>query len=118
MKVIKQDFNLNELEFYQTHLKVLNAVLPINITNKEIEILAEFMTLPKELTNGNLFNTQARKNVSEKLSLKEGGMNNHIKNMKKKGLIIGNTNELKIAPALIPSNKVQGYDFKLINTET
>ena len=113
MKVIQRDFELEKLEFYKTHLRIVNAILPVNITNKELEIMAEFLILPKELTNGNMFNTLARREVIKRLGLNDGGMSNHIKNMKKKGYIVKQGEYYGIAPALLPDQEVQGYNLKL-----
>jgi len=113
MKVIQSSFELSKIDYYKTHFKILNAVLPIDITDKEIDILSNFLSLPVEMTNENMFNSMTRKKVIEALTLTNGGMSNHLKNMKKKGYLIRNGEYLIIHPNLLPAHSVQGYNFKL-----
>lgn len=110
MKIIQKGFELPKLEYYQTHLKIVNAILPIGITSKEIEILSWFLTLPKSDT---MFSTPNRKAVIKALSLTDGGMSNHLKNMKKKGLLKREDDNLVIVPALLPDERLQGYNLKI-----
>lgn len=113
MKVIQKGFELPKVEYYKAHLRIVNAIFPVNITDKEIEILAHFLSLPSEIINGDMFNTFARKKVIETLNLTHGGMSNHIKNMKSKGYLKRDGDNLVIVPALISDTPSQGYNFKI-----
>ena len=37
MKIFQKGFELPKLEYYKTHLRIINALFPVNITDKEIE---------------------------------------------------------------------------------
>lgn len=114
MKVIQKGFELESLDYYKTHLRIVNAILPIGITNKEIDILAWFLILP---VRENMFDTTNRRKVIKELGLTDGGMSNHLKNMKKKGLLQRVGDFLTITPALIPDEKFQGYSLKIKRKE-
>lgn len=113
MKIFQKGFELPKLEYYKTHLRIINALFPVNITDKEIEILASFLSLSPEITKDNMFNSFARKQIIESLSLTNGGMSNHIKNMKNKGFIKRTDDSLFIVPALLPDSLCQGYNLKI-----
>ena len=113
MKIFQKGFELPKLEYYKTHLRIINALFPVNITDKEIEILASFLSLSPEITKNNMFNSFARKQIIESLNLTNGGMSNHIKNMKNKGFIKRVDDSLFIVPALLPDPLCQGYNLKI-----
>lgn len=113
MKIFQKGFELPKLEYYKTHLRIINALFPINITDKEIEILASFLSLSPEITKDNMFNSFARKQIIERLNLTNGGMSNHIKNMKNKGFIKRIDDSLFIVPSLLPDSLYQGYNLKI-----
>jgi len=113
MKVIQKGFELSKKDYYKTHLKIVNAILPVNMTEKEIEILSEFLSLPEETIKGNMFNSFARKKVIEVLNLTKSGISNYINGMVKKGYIKKEGDNLSITPALLPDGICQGYNFKL-----
>lgn len=120
MKIIQQAFNLNKEEYYVVHLKILNAILPIKLSEKELEVLAAFMGLDKNIVEENYFNPVARKKVLKKLDLSPAGLSNHLKSMLEKGFIIKNniTNNITIKEFLLPESFVQGYQFKIVKNET
>lgn len=120
MKIIQQAFNLNKEEYYVVHLKILNAILPIKLSEKELEVLAAFMGLDKNIVEENYFNPLARKKVLKKLDLSPAGLSNHLKSMLEKGFIIKNniTNNITIKEFLLPESFVQGYQFKIVKNET
>lgn len=112
MRVLTKKLELNEEEFYKIHLSIVNAILPIKLTPKEIEVLATFMSLKNELANDR-FGTTARKVVMDKLSLSPGGLGNYIKTLKEKGFIKNNT----IISFLVPNSDIQEYFFQLKNID-
>lgn len=116
MKIIKT-LKLSKVEFYKKHLYIINHVLPVQMTNKEIEVLASFMSLEGSI-NSDRFGTSARKLVKEELSLSSGGLCNYLNQLKVKGFIKSKIDldkeELYILPILIPSiDGIQEYYFKL-----
>lgn len=117
MKVIQKEIRLNSEEYYTTHLNVINSLFTVKLTEKELEILAGFMSLDTKLTESDMFNTFARKIVKEKLgNMSSGSLSNHLKSMINKGFLVKDdiTNKISIKGFLIPENDWQGYQFKII----
>lgn len=109
---------LSSHEYYVKHLEILNPILPVQLTNKEIEVLAGFMSLKGDLVSTDRFGTQARKTIREKLQMSPGGLGNHLKELKRKSAIYESDSVLKIRDFLIPNPNVQGYQFKIIRDES
>lgn len=116
MNIIRKILRLNKEEYYKKHLLIINHLLPIQMTPKEAEVLAAFMSLEGDIAN-DPFGTSGRKIVKNKLGISAGGLGNYLDQLKKKGFILSNDNTLYILPILIPERKVQGYQFKLENNE-
>lgn len=113
MEIIRKTLTLNKEEFYKKHLFLINYVLPKQMTPKETEVLAAFMSLEGDIAK-DPFGTSGRKIVREKLNLSAGGLGNYLEQLKKKGFIVVNNKELEILKVILPNNKQQGYQFKLI----
>lgn len=115
MKIIKT-LKLSKDDFYKKHLYIINHILPVQMTNKEIEVLACFMSLEGDIVN-EMFGVSARKIVKDRLELSSGGLCNYLNQLKtKKFIVVRVVNDkelLSILPILIPSNDVQEYNFKL-----
>ena len=120
MKIIQQAFKLDKDKYYVVHLGILNAILPVKLTDKELEVLAAFMGLDKNIVEDSYFNPIARKIVLKKLKLSPAGLSNHLKAMIDKGFLIKNsiTNNITIKEFLLPEIDGQGYQFKIIKNET
>lgn len=116
MKIIQQAFNLEYQEYYIMHLQILNAILPVKLTDKELEVLAAFMGLDKNLIEENYFNPITRKKVLNKVNLTPAGLSNHLKSMINKGFLIKNsiTNTITIKDFLLPEENEQGYKIKIL----
>ncbi len=112
IKMIKKVLKLGSLEYYNTHLQIINPLLPIHLTPKEIEVLAYFMSFDGVM-EVDRFGTTARKIVKEKLNLSNAGISNYMKSLKTKGFISDND----ILPILFPSNGTEQYQFKLVNID-
>lgn len=119
MKIIQKRLNLNQYDFYVKHLEIVSCLLPTNLTKKEIEVLAGFMSLDKNLTEGDMFNSVARKKVMAKLDLVPGGLGNHLKHMLEKNVIYRDelTKKLVMREYLEPNIDAQGYKIIIINDE-
>lgn len=116
MKVIKKVLRLEKNEYYTKHLLIINPLLPKQLTPKEAEVLAAFMSLEGDLANMP-FSTTGRKLVREKLNISAGGLGNYLDQLKEKGFILEGNNGLFILPILIPNSKEQIYQFKLIEND-
>ena len=110
--VISKTLSLSRSDYYRKHLGIINAILPEHLTPREIEILAEFMSLNGSIAHDR-FGTTARKLVMGNLNLTLPGLSNHLKNLKDKKFI----RDDRILPILFPDLQEQGYAFKLINYE-
>lgn len=110
-KTLYKTLELSTSKYFITHLYLVNGVLPVKLTEREIEIIAYFLEL------GNTFSTNNRKKVRENLNLSYGALSNHLKNLKNKGVIVKKGEDLKVHDVLIPSKKEQEYNFKLINKD-
>lgn len=108
-KVLK----LSAIEYYNTHLQLINPLLPVHLTPKEIEILANFMSFSGILAEDR-FGATARKKVKKTMNLSNAGLSNYMRTLKDKGFITSG----KIVPILFPENGSQAYQFKLINYES
>ena len=111
--IVRKTLKLDTLEYYTTHLKLINPLLPIQLTPKEIEILANFMSFNGTIAQDR-FGTTARKIVEGRMNLSTAGVSNYMKSLKDKGFVGGNV----ILPILFPDNGEQLYQFKLVNYES
>jgi hypothetical protein len=105
----------SRLEFYELHLAIINPLLPNKLTEKEILILASFMSVDEKLVEDDRFNSVVRKKVMQKHNLSAGGLGNYLKSMIKKGFLSKSkiTGRIKIKDFMLPKSNVQGYEFKI-----
>lgn len=113
MKQILKQMTLDKNSYYETHLSLINCILPVKMTPMEIKVLSRFMSLDGDISRER-FGTSARKLVKEELNIKPAGMSNYLRSLKDKGFIKMN-NQIEILPLLFPEKDVQEYKFKLIN---
>ncbi len=116
-KVLRKILRLPRGEYYKTHLQIVNALLPIKLTTKEIEVLAAFMSLDGDIAKDR-FGTSARKIIKKDLKLSDGGLGNYLKAFKEKGFVI-TQDELGdiVNPILSVQQDEQNYMVKLVNLE-
>lgn len=112
MSIIRKTLKLSKDEYYKKHLLIINHILPVQMTPKEAEVLAAFMSLEGELAEVP-FSTTGRRIVRRKLGISAGGLGNYLDKLKKKNFILESGNDLKILPILIPERNSQGYEFRL-----
>lgn len=107
--------NLDSYEYHLKHLSILNQILPTQLSNKELEVLAAFMHHKGELVEEDRFNSLVRKDVMDRLNLSSGGLSNHLREMIKKGFLDKSeiTKRIKIKPILFPNEGMQGYQIKI-----
>tara|TARA_R110000796_G_scaffold118353_5_gene232003 strand:+ start:10131 stop:10490 length:360 start_codon:yes stop_codon:yes gene_type:complete len=116
MKIIKQVISTEGREYYEKHLKIVSCILPTKLTQKEIEVLAFFMSLDKNLIEEDMFNSLARKKVMEGLSkMSPGGLGNHLKSMIVKQVLDRHniTKRITIKSFLIPEESSQEFQIRL-----
>jgi hypothetical protein len=116
MKIIKQVISLEGRGYYEKYLTIVSCLLPTQLTQKEIDVLAFFMSLDKSLIEDDMFNSLARKKVMEGLdNMSPGGLGNHLKSMINKKVLDKHniTNRITIKTFLIPEEDNQGFQIKL-----
>lgn len=121
MQVITNVLKVGKYDYCVKHLEMLNIILPEEqfpdkLSSKEIEVLAAFMSQEKNLIEEDMFNGVVRKKVMDKLSLKPGGLGNHLKKMIEKKFLTKNdlTKRILLKPFLYPADNHQGYRIKLV----
>ena len=116
MGVIKKIMNVSKEDYYVVHLSIINPLLPVKMTPKELEVLGTFMSLTGSIAEADRFGTTCKKIVKENLNLSDGGLGNYIKTLKEKGFIYYNAEgKLSILDVLQADEISQGYMFKIIS---
>jgi DNA-binding MarR family transcriptional regulator len=114
MDAIKKLLRLEESDYYETHLALVNCVLPVKMTPMELKVLAGFMGLKGDIALIR-FGPSGKKIIMQKLDLSTSGMSNYITQLQKKGFLIRRGDVMDILPILIPNPESQTYLFKLEN---
>jgi len=115
MQEIKKLLHLPKHEYYETHLSIINCIIPEKLTPMEVKVLAHFMSLEGDIAQYR-FGPSAKKIVMEELNLKPAGLSNHMRELfNKKAIKKNEDNRISIQPILLPEKDQQLYMFKLIN---
>jgi DNA-binding MarR family transcriptional regulator len=115
MKIIQKSIlQLKGAEYYIYHLSIINPFLPVELSPREIEVLGTFMSFKGELAEKDRFGTTFRKELKRLLSMSDAGLSNHLASLKSKGAIKDNLSSFQIAPILLPEEKQQNYQFKIV----
>lgn len=119
MKIIKKDLKLkSKKDYFLKHLQIIVPYLPVDISPKEMEVLACFMTISDE---DKRFSTEGRKKVKSMIDkLSDGGLGNFLRSLKDKGIILSQQDgTLYIHKALIPmGDGKQEYQFSIELSES
>lgn len=115
------NLNIPRDQFYKQYYQILKGIL--NLSNREIEVLSQFATIRANLsddisdsTRDKLtFNSINRKIVATELNISLQNLNNYIKLLKKRNVIVLNKDrKMSIHPKLtISLNKPQEIVFKI-----
>jgi hypothetical protein len=102
---------LTKLEYFKTHLQILNPFLPVQLTPKRLEVLAAFMASEES----ERFGTTSRKLVRKQLGLTHGGLGNYLTYFKEEKFIYipEGKEDYEIREWLFPAKDTQGYQFKI-----
>ena len=116
MKVIQRKLKLKEIDYYLTHLRLINAVLEVKLTETQIEVLAAFMSLDHKITGTDMFNTYARKLVKTNLNMSAASLSNHLGALLVKQFLVKDeiTGRIHIKEYFLPEDNAQGYQFGII----
>ena len=121
--VLINEIKVDREKYFIMHLNILNATIQIEskrLVNKEIEVLAAFMSLDKNITKDDMSNSLARNMVKESLdNMSAGGLSNHLRTLIAKGYLVKDdiTNKITMIPAIIPDEPIQHYQIKLKENE-
>ena len=100
---------LSPIEYYKTHLTIINPLLPVKLTPKEIELLSYFMLLNGSISKDR-FGTTGKRMVRDRMKISAASMSNYMKSLINKGFI----NDNEILNILYPDYTEQLYQFKLV----
>lgn len=116
MPDIKKTLQLTKVEYYKTHLSIVNCVLPdtSKMTPTEIKVLANFMALEGDIAI-NKFGPTGKKVVMKALDISDAGLSNYLKQLTDKDCVRKKGDTLIIHPLLEPQSEQQIYMFRLIN---
>lgn len=114
MEVIRKLLKLPPDVYYETHLSIVNSILPVKMTPMETKVLAAFMSLEGDIAQYR-FGPSARKVVMKKLIQSPAGLSNYINSLLDKGFLIKRGDAINIIPLLIPEAELQQYQFVLVN---
>lgn len=120
MREIRKAVRLNKTEYYETHLSLINCVLPkpVRMTPMEIKVMAAFMSLDGDLAKYRFGPTAKKivmKNVNPEKPLSPAGLSNYIVSLVNKEILIKTGDIIEIHPLLLLDGNEQLYKFKLLN---
>lgn len=116
MKELKHQLKLSKEDYYDTHLSIINCLLPKKVTPTEMKVLSTFMSLEGHIAEYR-FGPSAKKLVMQKLGLSPAGLSNHMKELVNKQFLIKRDGVISILPILWPEPDEQFYNLKLTNNE-
>lgn len=111
---IKKGVRLPKNQYYETHLSLINCLLPVKLTPMEITVLSRFMALEGDIAL-HRFGSSAKKIVKDDLELSTAGMSNYMRSLTEKKFLIKKGDIIEILPILFPKKEEQSYMFKLVN---
>lgn len=115
MPEIIKTLKLDRLDFYKTHLSIVNCIIPVKLTPTEVEVLAAFMALEGDIAEYR-FSSGGRKIVKDRLGLSSSSLSGHLGNMLLKEFIKKDELErIHIWPLLIPEDSQQIYRLRILN---
>jgi DNA-binding MarR family transcriptional regulator len=77
---IKKKVILDGPDYYAQHLYIVSSILPVKLTEKEIQVLSLFM-------DKRSFDTRAKQYVKKRLNLSAANLSNYLRTLLEKGYI-------------------------------
>ncbi len=105
------------IDYYKAHLEVINPLLPIGLTNKEIDVLSFLMKFNSEL-KGKLDGLEEdvyRLYLRKELGMTSAALYNHIDRLVAKGAI-EDRDTGAINSILLPNDNSEEYYIKIIKS--
>ena len=109
--IIRKELKLKGVEFYYTHLGIINFLLPIKLTNMEIRVLSRLLHFRTDTHLQEEYKDKFRKYIRESLGLSSASLYNYFSSMYKKGAIT-DLKTVEVNILLIPQN-TQEYYFRI-----
>jgi hypothetical protein len=116
MREIRKYLQLEEDQYYEVHLSLINCILPVKLTPKEIEVLSAFMSLKGDIAK-HRFGPSAKKIVMQRLGLSPAGLSNHMRSLVNKQFLIETGDIIEVWSLLMPEQNEQLYMFRLQNVD-
>lgn len=113
--IIAKTFELDEYNYYKTHLSIINGVLPhkVRLTERETDVMASILKTAEKYGEEICFSTTGRRILKKEQGLGNAGLTNYLKALEEKGFIIKNNDTYLIAKLVLVNNKQQEYRFKI-----
>lgn len=108
MIVLRKTLKVTPEDYFRKHLQIINVFMPVQLTGREIDVLAAFMYYDN-------FKADTKQRICDMLNISSAGMGNYMATLKKKGYIIKDEKDnYTIIPVIRPaSTAIQMYDFTL-----
>lgn len=81
MKIIKKVLDVNTKQFFQIYVNIVTGIIKTDLSPKEKEVLACFLSLDENIIKDDIINPLSRKMVMEELNIKPAGLTNYITSM-------------------------------------
>lgn len=94
--------------YYERHLRIMNAMLPVMMTEKEVEFLGCWMYF-----GGGEMDERIKRLVKECMGLSASGFSNYMSGLRKKGFVRGD----EIWKRLLIDSDEQRYGIRIIREE-
>ena len=118
MQEIKKGLRLYKIDYYETHLSIINCLFPphMRLLPMELKVLARFMAieLGKDVDRYR-FSAMGRKIVMKNLGISSSGLSNYMGTLQDKEALIKIDNTITILPILLPEPGTQTYKINLTN---
>lgn len=105
MKPLQKTLNVETIQYYRTHVALVNVLSGSNLTDREIDLLAFFVQ------NGGI-NSESRNQAEETLGFSQSNISNYLRTLKEKGVVI-KKGKYMIAASFYPSPDKQHYTIIL-----
>ena len=109
---IKKTLRLSQVDYYRMHIMIVSSFLPVRLTDREIDVLSQFLSFKGEFAEDR-FGPSQRKIVMDRLGMKPPNLSKHLKTLRQAGVIKGG----KVIDHFVPHSDVQLYKFQLVNEE-
>ncbi len=108
--MIIKELSLRGKDFYSVHLEIINPLLPVKLTVKEIDVLSVLLHFSNTQALQEAFKNNFRKYLRDILFMSSASLYNYMQSLQKKGALLDNKGTVN--DLLIPSN-TQEYRFRI-----